>query len=501
MAPALCRLAGAEAARVHGHDDAIAARTDAAPAECRGSGPAVQTVTHAATALSQQAPSLRRRPPQLLRSRPAPHLLRCTGVRRQSHGGTVHRPVPASGTAGRLELDGHLPVHDRSGPRGHDCPLSRAQTAAHGTGRTGPAGVHRAADGAGDESPAQRRASPLPMRKLRVLALVHDHLVPPADTTGVDVTEAEWKMEYDVIETLREIGHDVRVLGIHDDLTGIRAAAGAFKPHIVFNLLEAFAGVTTFDQNVVSYLELLRLPYTGCNPRGLVLARDKALSKKLLAYHRIPVPEFTVVRPGRKPVLAKRLVFPLIVKSVFFEASAGISQASVVENAEQLGRRVTFIHEKLGTAAIVEQFIDGRELYVGVIGNERLDVLPPWEMSFAQMPDNRWKIATERVKWSTQYQKKNGIMTDRAKLDAPTIERMQRMAKRAYRALDLSGYARIDVRRDEDGRIYVLEANPNPNMAYGEDFTESAEAHGISYERLLDRLIALGLRWKPARTG
>ena len=149
----------------------------------------------------------------------------------------------------------------------------------------------------------------------------------------------------------------------------------------------------------------------------------------------------------------------------------------------------------------MEQFIDGRELYVGVIGNERLDVLPPWEMSFAQMPENRWKIATERVKWSTQYQKKHGIMTDQARLDAPTIERMQRIAKRAYRALDLSGYARIDVRMDEEGRIYVLEANPNPNMAYGEDFSESAEAHGISYERLLDRLIALGLRWKPARTG
>ncbi len=169
-----------------------------------------------------------------------------------------------------------------------------------------------------------------------------------------------------------------------------------------------------------------------------------------------------MVRPGRKVALPKRLTFPLIVKSLFFEASTGISQASVVENHEQLARRATFIHEKLGTAAIVEQFIDGRELYVGVIGNERLDVLPPWEMSFAQMPDNRWKIATERVKWSTQYQKKHGIMTDRARLDAPTIERMQRMAKRAYRALDLSGYARIDVRMDEDGRIYVLEANPEP---------------------------------------
>ena len=339
------------------------------------------------------------------------------------------------------------------------------------------------------------------MKKLRILSLVHDHLVPPEDTTGIDILEAEWKMEYDVIETLREIGHEVRVLGINDNLGGIRPTVGLFKPHIVFNLMEAFAGVTTFDQNVVSYLELLGLPYTGCNPRGLILARDKALSKKLLAYHRIRVPEFTVVRPSRRVSLPKRLTFPLIVKSLFFEASTGISQASVVENHDQLARRVTFIHEKLGTAAIVEQFIDGRELYVGVIGNERLDVLPPWEMSFAQMPDNRWKIATERVKWSTQYQKKHGIMTDQAKLDASTIERMQRIAKRAYRALDLSGYARIDVRLDEEGRIYVLEANPNPNMAYGEDFSESAEAEGISYERLLDRLIALGLRWKPARTG
>jgi D-alanine-D-alanine ligase len=339
------------------------------------------------------------------------------------------------------------------------------------------------------------------MKKVRILALVHDHLVPPEDTTGIDVTEAEWKMEYDVVVTLREIGHTVRVLGVHDDLTGIRATAAAFKPHIVFNLMEAFADVTTFDQNVVSYLELLRLPYTGCNPRGLVLARDKALSKKLLAYHRIPVPEFTVVRPGRRPTLPKRLTFPLIVKSLFFEASTGISQASVVENDEQLARRVTFIHENLGTAAIVEQFIDGRELYVGVLGNERLDVFPVWEMSFDKMPENRWKIATERVKWSTQYQKKYGIMTDQARLDAPAVERIQRIARRTYRALDLSGYARIDLRMDDQGRVYVLEANPNPNLAYGEDFAESAEVSGLSYERLLDRIITLGLRWEPARTG
>ena len=339
------------------------------------------------------------------------------------------------------------------------------------------------------------------MKPLRVLALVHDHLVPPEDTTGIDVREAEWKMEFDVIQSLRERGHEVRVLGINDDLAGIRPTAGFFKPKVVFNLMEAFAGVPTFDQNVVSYLELLRLPYTGCNPRGLILARDKALSKQLLAYHRIPVPNFAVVRRGRRPVLPKRLGYPLIVKSLFFEASAGISQASVVENDDQLARRVQFIHDNLGTAAIVEQFIDGRELYVGVLGNERLDVLPVWEMSFASMPDNRWRIATERVKWSTQYQKKHGIMTDRAVIDPALLDRIQRIAKRAYRALDLSGYARIDLRMDADNRVYVIEANPNPNLAYGEDFAESAEVAGTSYERLLERIMTLGMRWEPERTG
>jgi D-alanine-D-alanine ligase len=339
------------------------------------------------------------------------------------------------------------------------------------------------------------------VKKTRILALVHDHLVPPEDTTGLDVREAEWKMEYDVIETLRERGHDVAVLGIHDDLTAIRHRIGSFKPQIVFNLLEAFAGVTSFDQNVVSYLELLRMPYTGGNPRGLILARDKALSKKLLAYHRIPVPEFTVVRRRQKPTLSRKLQFPLIVKSLFFEASVGISQASVVENEDQLARRVQFIHESLGTAAIVEQFVDGRELYVGVLGNDRLQVFPVWEMSFAKMPENRWRIATERVKWSTKYQLRHGIMTNVAELPQEIHGRVQHLAKRVYRALDLNGYARIDLRLGGDGRPFVLEANPNPNLAYGEDFAESAEKAGVTYERLLERIIALGLQWEPERTG
>ena len=339
------------------------------------------------------------------------------------------------------------------------------------------------------------------MNKLRILALVHKHLVPPEDTTGVDIAAADWKMEHDVTTTLRNCGHEVKILGVQKDLAAIGAGAEEFKPDIVLNLLEAFDDVTTFDQNVVSYLELMRVPYTGCNPRGLMLARDKSLSKELLAYHRIPVPDFTVVRRGRKPVLTKRLKYPLIVKSLFFEASAGISQASVVESDDQLAKRVQFIHDSLGTAAIVERFIDGREIYVGVLGNERVQVFPVWEMTFTNMPENTWRIATERVKWNTRYQQRHGIETHEAELPEGLGERIRHLVKRAYRVLDLSGYARLDVRLDSDCRPFVIEANPNPQLAQDEDFADSAERAGLSYEKLLERIVALGLQWQPERTG
>src|SRR5687768_6258351 len=172
-------------------------------------------------------------------------------------------------------------------------------------------------------------------------------------------------MEWDVVTTLRKRGHELLVIGVHDDLTPIRRAIEEFRPTIVFNLMEAFADIGVFDQNVVSYLELLRVPYTGCNPRGLTLSRDKGLAKKLMAYHRIPVPDFLVVPRGRKARLPKRLGFPLIVKSLIYESSIGISQASIVATEDQLHKRVQFVHDTIGTPAIVEQFVDGREMYVG----------------------------------------------------------------------------------------------------------------------------------------
>jgi D-alanine-D-alanine ligase len=334
---------------------------------------------------------------------------------------------------------------------------------------------------------------------MRVLALVHRHLIPPDKVEeGTDITSAAWRTEYDVITTLRAMGHDVRVLGVHDDLSELRRASSEWKPHIAFNLLEGFDDITIFDQNVVSHLELLKLSYTGCNPRGLLLARDKSLSKKLLAYHRIPVPEFEVFRAGRPIRRPKRLQYPLIVKSLTQEASIGISQASVVDTDEKLKERVTFIHESIGTAAIAERYIEGRELYVGILGNQVLQALPVWELFFTNMPEGAKRIATDRVKWSAKYQKKYGIDSGPAReLPDEKGNEIQHVCKRAFRALELSGYARIDLRMDDAGNVWVLEANPNPQIARGEDFAASAEKVAIPYESVLQRIINLGLRWQP----
>ncbi len=340
------------------------------------------------------------------------------------------------------------------------------------------------------------------MRKLRITVLMHEALVPPEDMKGVDVATAEWKTEFDVVSTLQDMGHDVQPVGVRSDLAVIRSAIEEWKPHVAFNLLEEFDGVAVYDQNVVAYLELLRVPYTGCNPRGLMLARDKALSKKILAFHRIHVPDFAVFPVGRAVRMRKRLAFPLIVKSVSQEASLGISQASIVDNEEKLRERVTFIHKNVGTDAIVERYIEGRELYVGVVGNMRLDVFPVWELFLSRMPEDVRHIATARVKWSPKYRKKHGIKSGEAKgLSQDLVQEIQHVAKRVYRALNLSGYARIDMRLDADGKVYILEANPNPEIAYGEDLAESAEKAGLSYEGLLQRILSLGLQWRPDRLG
>ncbi len=333
-------------------------------------------------------------------------------------------------------------------------------------------------------------------KKLRILALMHADLVPPDSIEGMSDEDVQpFKTEFDVVATLRELGHEVMPLGVRSDLVVIRQAIDDWKPDLAFNLLEEFDGVATYDQNVVSYLELLGMPYTGCSPRGLMLARDKALSKQILTYHRIRVPEYAVFKRGRKVRRPARLDFPLFVKSLVEEASLGISQASIVEDDAKLAERVAFIHDRIGTDALVEQYIAGRELYTGVLGNQRLQVFPIWELLFTKAPEEMPRIATRKVKWDYDYQQKYGIASGEAEnLPDGVAERIVRMSKRIYRVLDISGYARIDMRLSREGELFVLEANPNPQLAYGEDFAESAEKAGLDYAELLQRIVNLGLR-------
>ena len=341
------------------------------------------------------------------------------------------------------------------------------------------------------------------MKKLRTLVLVHSTLVPPESLAGATEKEIdEWRTEYDVITHLKAAGHEVLPLGLSDSLSELRRGIIDWKPDIVFNLLEEFDGIVTYDQHVVAFLELMRQPYTGCNPRGMLLSRDKVLSKQLLSYHRIPTPQFMVFPRGRKPRIPKKLRFPMFVKSSTEDASLGIAQASVVLDAQQLVERVAFIHEQTHSDALVEEYIQGRELYVGVIGNDRLKVLPVWEMSFGTLPGNLPAIATRKVKWDRRYQEKYGITTAAA-ADLPegTIARLEQLSKRIFRALHLTGYARMDFRLRADGGLYVLEANANPNISMAEDFAQSALSAGRRYRELLNRVLQLGASYPAAWRG
>lgn len=334
------------------------------------------------------------------------------------------------------------------------------------------------------------------MKKLRILAVCHPDQLPPDSLEGLSEKEIyACKTEWDVFSTLRACGHELEALGVQYELTPLRDKIESYKPDIVFNLLDQFHGYTLYCQHVASFLELMRVPYTGCNPRGMVLSQGKDLSKKLLKYHRIPTPAFVVFPIGRKVKRPLRLKFPLIVKSLTEDASLGISQASVVYTDEKLAERVAFIHERIGTAAIVEQYIDGREIYVGVLGDERLTVLPIWELRFEALAADALPIATEHVKHNIEYQKRRGVKDGPAEdLSPQLVSKIRDMVKRICRTLELDGYARVDLRLSKDNIPYFIEANPNPEIAASEELAQSALHDGMSYPDLLNRILALGLR-------
>ncbi|MFK7740317.1 MAG: ATP-grasp domain-containing protein [Planctomycetota bacterium] len=339
------------------------------------------------------------------------------------------------------------------------------------------------------------------MKKRRVLLLVLDVLLPPPNAEELEWEETyPYQMELDVKTALEELGHEVSVLGVGSDLEVIRRRVDEFAPDIAFNILTDFHDITAYESHVVSYLELLKVPYTGCNPRGIMLGNDKALCKKVLLWHGVPCPNFTSFQPNsrRKPRLPKGLEYPVIVKSAIEHGSTGLSQASVVKSDAQLEKRVAYMFDKVGGEVIAEQFIPGRELTVCVAGNgSRPHVLPVWEVWYSKLPKGKHAIATEQVKWNVDYAQSIGIKTGRARRLTDDKQReVQGVARDAYRALGLSGYARMDFRMNEQGELFVIEANVNPDITEIEDFSEAAQEHGWSYADLVQQIVESGLKYE-----
>ena len=337
------------------------------------------------------------------------------------------------------------------------------------------------------------------MKKARVLVLFDTDGEPPASQDYKKQVESTDEAEFDVARALLSKGHEVRLLGFRDNLDQLLAGLRAEPVDVVFNLVERFRGQSGLDYTVAALLEMLGLPYTGASSEGLMLARDKALTKKVFAYQGIRIPHFMVCRQKTPMQRPSDLRFPLIVKPLDEDASVGIAQASVVRDDDALKERVNFIHERFKTAAIVEEFIAGRELYVGVIGNDPPRALPPIEMVFAQESSEESRIATFKAKWSHKYRKDRGIENCIAtNLSKEQRDRLAEVAVRTYQAAGLRDYGRIDVRLAHDQEIYVVEANPNPYLADGEDLAWAAEEGGDLYPQLIQKVAEMAAARKQA---
>ena len=333
-------------------------------------------------------------------------------------------------------------------------------------------------------------------KKIKVLALF-DAIRPTKidqDLTKEMKTE-DWKTEANVLAALGTLGHPTEHLAIFDNLDLLRQKLEGFAPDVIFNLADQFKNNRGFDQNIASLLEMQGVPFTGCGATGLVLCKHKGTSKKILGYHHIHVPNFVVIPRGQRIARLKQPKFPLLVKPVKEEASYGISQASFVTSDEQFKERVVFIHDSHDSDVIAEEYIEGRELYVSVMGNARLTVFPIREMVFRDVPPNEPKIATYKAKWDGEYRKRWGLQNQFPEdLAPPLIAEIEDICKRIYRLLTIEGYARIDLRLTPDNKVYFIEANPNPILAEDEDFAQAAAKAGLPYPKLIDRIIGIGMK-------
>ncbi len=337
------------------------------------------------------------------------------------------------------------------------------------------------------------------MKRLRVLLLTHRELYARASTRGRAEREVlGWRTEYHVMRGLERLGHRVEQLGLDASLAPLHTALERFAPDVVFNLLIELRDSGGFEPHVVAALEAAAVPYTGCNSEGLVLTRDKALTKKLLGWHRVPVPRFATFRRGRPRRRAAALAFPLIVKPIDEGGSYGIAQGSLVRTPEALRRRVEWVHARCRCDAIAEEYVEGRELTVGLLGNRRPRCLPLWETFFDGLAPGAPRIATQRLKWNPDHRRRRAVRSGPARrVSAATRAAIERLARRAWNVLRLSGFARIDFRLAADGTPYVIDVNANPDVDFREDFARSARRAGLPPAALLQRILDLALRYRP----
>ena len=306
--------------------------------------------------------------------------------------------------------------------------------------------------------------------------------------------EDERSTDYDPVvpqvrDALAANGHKVTVLGVHGDIKRLIAGLAKQKPDLVFNMLEMFGDNVRGDMLVAGLLELEGLRFTGGGPAELYLSQDKAITKKLLAYEGIPYPRFAVFSRNADFETGGNLRMPMFVKPLRSDASIGIGKRSLVADAKALMRRVTAIHEQVEDDALAEEYIEGREFYVGVLGNLRPEVLPPVEVDFTGFPEGQPKVLDSRAKWnegSKEYKGTNSVIAD---IPDELRAKLQKVSVDAYRALRVRDYGRVDLRLTGTGEIYVLEVNASCYLEKTSEFAMAAEAAGIDYETLIGRIV------------
>ncbi|HEX4961953.1 MAG TPA: ATP-grasp domain-containing protein [Thermoanaerobaculia bacterium] len=296
-----------------------------------------------------------------------------------------------------------------------------------------------------------------------------------------------------VAAALAEKGHKASVLGVYDDVRKLVSGISRRQPDLIFNLLESFGKSTAGDFAIAGVLDLLNLRYTGGGPGELYLRQDKGLAKKVLAFEQIPYPHFAVFSQNSDFETAGNLRMPLFVKPLTADASIGIDGDSLVRDTTSLMKRVLTIHEKVKDSALVEEYVEGRELYVGVLGNREPLALPPIEVDFTGFPEGEPRILGTKAKWKKNSAEYKGTKSVLAEVPDELRAKLQKTAVEAYRALRVRDYGRVDLRLTETGDIYVIEVNASCYLEKESEFAMAAEAAGIEFPDLVERIANLAI--------